>query len=414
MPFAKGSTRPRGSAFRQRQRQRRDTMFFEAMEGCAGNSMLRVRDPFTYSPTVTTVTFGQLYDSLQDIPKRDVEGLVWSAVYDEVRSKLVAMDAQRLGTSTAAFDLHFGKEQLQFNYAFRQRGELKINLAGKVFYLKVGCKAGKVSPELAQVVVKQLDSRWAVKGVTSALLQAAGYNSDVKVMEECAGSLPSHLSVFSEHLGRSDVSVATVTAPAADPSLRKLPRSIMFQGLRVSISVTRSLGSKFGQRQAQAKAASASAKQSRKKVNRAKRKAQKQRAAADLAKEIEPGQPVRLLYPDPDDALPEASTDAAAAACGEVVATASAALGHTVEESVNPSHARVAPTTGKRRDADVGSDSSDSILASPSDSLALVPVTPDDAAGIGVRRSSRPHKKLRPYYEGSMAPLKGLRPGFFG
>ena len=388
-------------------------MFFEAMEGCAGNSMLRVRDPFTYSPTVTTVTFGELYDSLQDIPKRDVESLVWSAVYDEVRSKVVAMDAQRLGTSTAAFDLHFGQDQLQFNYAFRQRGELKINLAGKVFYLKVGCKAGRVSPELAQVVVKQLDSRWAVKGVTTALLQAAGYSSDVTVMEECAGSLPSHLSVFSEHLGRSDVSVATVTAPAADPSLRKLPRSIMFQGLRVSISVTRSLGSKFGQRQAQAKAASATAKQSRKKVNRAKRKAQRQRAAADLAKEVEPGVPVRLLYPDPDDALPEASTDAVAA-CGEGVAAASAALGHTVEESVGPSRTMVVPATGKRRDADVGSDSSDSILASPSDSLALVPVTPDDAAGIGVRRSSRPHKKLRPYYEGSMAPLKGLRPGFFG
>ena len=62
------------------------------------------------------------------------------------------------------------------------------------------------------------------------------------------------------------------------------------------------------------------------------------------------------------------------------MATASAALGHTVEESVGPSRAMVVPATGKRRDADVGSDSSDSILASPSDSLALVPVTPDDAA----------------------------------
>ena len=118
-----------------------------------------------------------------------------------------------------------------------------------------------------------------------------------------------------------------------------------------------------------------------------------------------------MLYPDPDDAFPEAFTDAAAA-CEEVVATASAAFGHTVGESVGPSHTMVAAATGKRRDADVGSDSSDSNLTSPSDSLALVPVTLDDAAGIGVRRSSRPHK--RPYYEGSMAPLRGLRPGFFG
>ena len=95
-------------------------------------------------------------------------------------------------------------------------------------------------------------------------MQAAGYSSDVTVTEEYAESLPSHLSVFSEHLGRSYVSLATVTTSVADPKLR---RSIMFQGLRVFISVT-SLGSKFGQRQAQAKAASASAKQSRKKVNK--------------------------------------------------------------------------------------------------------------------------------------------------
>ena len=167
-------------------------------------------------------------------------------------TKLVAMDAQRLGTSTVALDLHFSKGHLQFNYTFRQRGELRIDLAGTDFYLKLGCKAGRISPDLAQVVVKKLDSRWAVKGVTSALLQAAGYSSDVTVTEEYAGSLPAHLAIFSEHLGRSDVSVATVTAPAADPSLRKLPRCIMFQGLRMSISVTRSLGSKFAQQQAKA------------------------------------------------------------------------------------------------------------------------------------------------------------------
>ncbi len=114
----------------------------------------------------------------------------------------------------------------QFNFAFRQRGDLRISLAGKVFYLTLGCKAGRVSPELAQVVVKKLVSRWAVKGVTAALLQATGYSSDVKVVEEYAGSLPAHLAVFTEHLGRSDVSVATVQA--AHPSLRKLPTSIMF------------------------------------------------------------------------------------------------------------------------------------------------------------------------------------------
>ena len=53
-------------------------------------------------------------------------------------------------------------------------------------------------------------------------------------------------------------------------------------------------------------------------------------------------------------------------------------------------------------------------LASSSDSMAVVPVTPDDAIGIGIRRSTRPHKKLKPCYEVSTAPPKGLRPGFFG
>ena len=198
---------------------------FLATEGCAGNGMLGARDPFTYSPTVTTVTFRNLHDSRQDIPKQELQQKFWSAVYNEVTSKLVAMDAQRLGTSTAAFDLHFSRDQLQFNYTFRQRGELRISLAGKVFYLTVGCKAGRVSPELAQVV-KKLDSRWAVKGVRAALLQAAGYSSDVNVVKEYAGSLRAHLAVFTEHLGRSDVSVATVQAPAAESSLRKMLPSL--------------------------------------------------------------------------------------------------------------------------------------------------------------------------------------------
>ena len=63
---------------------------------------------------------------------------------------------------------------------------------------------------MAQFVVERLDSRWAVKGVTSALLQAAVYSSDVAIVEDYAGSLPAHLAVFTENLGRSDVSVTTV------------------------------------------------------------------------------------------------------------------------------------------------------------------------------------------------------------
>ena len=196
----------------------------------------------------------------------------------------------------------------------------------------------------------------------------------------------------------------------------------MIQGLRVSISVTRSLGSKFAQRQAQARpeTAAASARQSRKKVNRAKRKAQQQRAAADVAGEIVPTGPTPLLYPSPENSSPGPSSGVVAGSDWDVV-TASHAPARTAEESEGPSRAPesalVAASTGKRQDAEVASDSSESVVASvasPLDSLAVVPVTPDVAIGIGVRRSTRPHKKLKPYYEVSTASAKGLRPGFFG
>ena len=74
----------------------------------------------------------------------------------------------------------------------------------------------------------------------------------------------------------------------------------------------------------------------------------------------------------------------------------------------------VATSTGKPQDADVASDFSDSDVASSSDSMAVVPLTPDDAIDIVVRRSTCPHKKLKPYFEVSTAPAKGLRPGNFG
>ncbi len=41
-------------------------------------------------------------------------------------------------------------------------------------------------------------------------------------------------------------------------------------------------------------------------------------------------------------------------------------------------------------------------------------VAKDLMSRIGVRRSTRPHKKLKPYYEVTSAPAKGLRAGFFG
>ena len=57
--------------------------------------------------------------------------------------------------------------------------------------------------------------------------------------------------------------------------------------------------------------------------------------------------------------------------------------------------------------------------APSADSLAMVPLTPDDAHASNLRRSSREHKKPRPYYAASQAEppdkpstSKGLLRGF--
>ncbi len=123
---------------------------------------------------------------------------------------------------------------------------------GKREQLPVNTKGSQVSPRLAEVVVKQLGPRWARQGATAALLKAAGYSTDVVVRTEYAGDFPAHLSCWSSHIGRSDVAVAKVAAPASNPSLRKLPRSYQFQGLKIIISVSRSLQNKHEQRHARA------------------------------------------------------------------------------------------------------------------------------------------------------------------
>ena len=58
---------------------------------------------------------------------------------------------------------------------------------GKREQLPVNTKGSQVSPRLAEVVVKQLDPRWARQGATAALLKAAGYSTDVAVKTEYAG-----------------------------------------------------------------------------------------------------------------------------------------------------------------------------------------------------------------------------------
>ena len=58
------------------------------------------------------------------------------------------------------------------------------------------------------------------------------------------------------------------------------------------------------------------------------------------------------------------------------------------------------PSAGRKRglESQSGSDS-EPALAGSSEVLAIVPVTPDDDRGEGVRRSSREHKKPKPYYD---------------
>ena len=266
------SRRQHGSSFRLR--KRRDRVFFEALEGCADRERLVVRPKFTYSPPVVAVRFGHLY--ADGLDRQIVESLVWEAILALYPDQLVAMDPQRLGTPTAAFDLHFQQQHLSRKHDLRNKGVLPVNLWGKQQELSVSMKATQVSPCLAEVVVKQLDPRWVRQGATAALLAAAGYGADVAVQSEHTGDLPQHLSCWSSDMGigRSDVIVAKVAAPASDPSLRKLPRSIQFQGMQVSVAVSRSLQNKHEQRQAQAADLQQTGKRAAKQLKRKQRQQQ--------------------------------------------------------------------------------------------------------------------------------------------
>ncbi|KAL3131195.1 hypothetical protein ABBQ38_000494 [Trebouxia sp. C0009 RCD-2024] len=107
-------------------------------------------------------------------------------------------------------------------------------------------------------------------------------------------------------------------------------------------------------------------------------------------------------------------------------AVASGSSGQEASPSVPASRAELAdhdttpPLTGKRRDPESGSESSDSPEAPSADGLAIVPVTPDDGHAQGLRRSLREHKKPRPYYSAAepqppdkLPASKGLQRGFF-
>ena len=247
------------------------------------------------------VRFGHLYKDGTD--KQAIESIVWRAIITQLPLQLVAMDPQRLGTPTAAYDLHFQEQFLQRKHDLCNRGILSVEYMGKREQLPVSSKGSQVSPRLAEVVVKQLDPRWARQGATAALLEAAGYSTDVAVQTEFAGDLPTHLSCWSNHVGRSDVIVVKVAATASDPSLRKLPRSIQFQGLRVSISVSCSLQNKHEQRKA--KEADTSGQQARRHATRVKRQASKRQSQQRKQQQQPPPAPQHPHVEHADPTLPD-------------------------------------------------------------------------------------------------------------
>ncbi|KAL3135297.1 hypothetical protein ABBQ32_007495 [Trebouxia sp. C0010 RCD-2024] len=300
-----------------RRRRRSDRRFFEALEGCAGNAGLGPRPQYYFSVesrSALVVTFGHLYpDKASKAAQQDVEASVMVAIREKYTSQLVAIDPQRLGTATAAYDLHFTEQFLQLKQSLRDKGELPIDFNGQQKFVRTSEKNSKSSPMFAQIVVKQLDLRWRVQGATSALLRAAGYEGEVAVKTEFAGELPAHLSFWGGGaLGRSDTIVAQVTAPATDPSLRKLPRSIQLQGHIVSISVLRSLHSKTEQRNSRdsetlLKQQRRRAKQARRKVRRRRRALPPARDAADIDVTVAKGA-LELVASDVQVGSGEAST----------------------------------------------------------------------------------------------------------
>ncbi|KAL3150211.1 hypothetical protein ABBQ32_000070 [Trebouxia sp. C0010 RCD-2024] len=213
---------------------------------------------------------------------------------------------------------------LQLKQSLRDKGELPIDFNGQQKFVRTSEKNNKSSPMFAQIVVKQLDLRWRVHGATSALLRAAGYEGEVAVKTEFAGELPAHLSFWGGGaMGRSDTIVAQVTAPATDPSLRKLP----------------SLHSKTEQRNSHdsetlLKQQRRRAKQARRRVRRQRRALPPARDAADIYVTVAKGA-LELVASDVQVGSGETSTSGHEHVCG----------------------AGAIPSAGKKRDLESGSDS---------------------------------------------------------
>ncbi|KAL3160335.1 hypothetical protein ABBQ32_010669 [Trebouxia sp. C0010 RCD-2024] len=54
------------------------------------------------------------------------------AIREKYTSQLVPIDPQRLGTATAAYDLHFTEQFLQLKQSLRDKGKLPIDFNGEM------------------------------------------------------------------------------------------------------------------------------------------------------------------------------------------------------------------------------------------------------------------------------------------
>ncbi|KAL3155642.1 hypothetical protein ABBQ32_012676 [Trebouxia sp. C0010 RCD-2024] len=175
-----------------RRRKRSDRRFFEALESCVGSAGLGPCPQYYFSidsRSALVVTFGHLYpDKASKAAQQDVEASSM-AIREKYTSQLVAIDPQRLGTATAAYDLHFTEQFLQLKQSLRDKGQLPIDFNGQQKFVRTSEKNSKSSPMFAQIVVKQLNLKWRVQGATSALLRAAGYEGEIAVKTEFQGSV---------------------------------------------------------------------------------------------------------------------------------------------------------------------------------------------------------------------------------
>ena len=108
---------------------------------------------------VVAVRFGHLYQGSTD--QRGIGSLVWKSIVTQLPRQLIAMDPQRLGTPTAAYDLHFQEQFVQQKHEMSGRGFLTVECLGKREQLSASSKGNQVSPRYAEVVIKQLHPRWA-------------------------------------------------------------------------------------------------------------------------------------------------------------------------------------------------------------------------------------------------------------